>query len=174
MARITEIRPQIKDKGRCSVYLDGRFCCGLTLEAVVGHRLKVGDEVSSERPAELQAASERHTALDYVLEKLKEYGFVDDAEYARRYAGDAAKRKGKRLIALELRRKGVEEEKIASAVDALGGEEDAARAVFEKYMRGKPRERETLYKAFRYLLSKGFDYETARDVAGGRDEDGEA
>ena len=203
MARITEIRPQIKDKGRCSVYLDGRFCCGLTLEAVVGHRLKVGDEVSSERLAEIQAESERQTALDkalthlsasmktsasvrtylqkkgylppvvdYVLEKLKEYGFVDDAEYARRYAGDAAKRKGKRLIALELRRKGVEEEKIASAVDALGGEEDAARAVFEKYMRGKPPTRETLAKAYRHLLSKGFGHDAAKDaLASLREED---
>ena len=29
-------------------------------------------------------------------------------------------------------------------------------------MRGKPRDKATLYKAFRYLLGKGFEYETAR------------
>ena len=62
MARITEIRPQIKDKGRCSVYLDGRFCCGLTLEAVVGHRLKVGDEVSIESVVPEHAASDIDSA----------------------------------------------------------------------------------------------------------------
>ena len=30
MSEITGITQQVKDKGRCSIYVDGSFCCGLT------------------------------------------------------------------------------------------------------------------------------------------------
>ena len=51
---------------------------------------------------------------------------------------------------------------IEAAVENLDGEEETAKRLLEKYMRGKPRDKATLYKAFRYLLGKGFEYETAR------------
>ena len=46
MAEITGITPQIKDKERCNIEVDGRFFCGMKLETVVKHRLKVGVAVS--------------------------------------------------------------------------------------------------------------------------------
>jgi hypothetical protein len=49
MNEITEISPQLKDKTRCNVYVDGRFCCGLTLETVIKNRLKVGQMVTEEK-----------------------------------------------------------------------------------------------------------------------------
>lgn len=70
MNEITEISPQAKDKRRCNVYVDGRFCCGLTLETVVRGRLKVGQTVTAERLAELQLESEKNTALDKALSHL--------------------------------------------------------------------------------------------------------
>lgn len=111
--------------------------------------------------------------VDYVLEKLRSYGFVDDSEYAVRYASSAGKAKGKKLIAMELRLKGVGDEEIDSALDALKDETASARAVYEKYMRGKEKTRETQYKAMKYLMGKGFDYETAKEVIS-FDEDGDS
>ena len=35
MAEITGITPQIKDKERCNIEVDGRFFCGMKLETVV-------------------------------------------------------------------------------------------------------------------------------------------
>lgn len=195
MNEITAITPQMKDKRRCNVYIDGRFCCGLTLEAAVKHRLKVGESVSPERLEEIQLESEKNTALDkalthisatkktekqvrdflkgkgylpavcdYVLEKMHGYGFIDDKEYAQDYVGFAAAKKGGRLIKLELKAKGIAEEDIDEALTALdqGAQENAAERILAKYMRGKTPDRETLAKAYRYLMSKGFDYETAR------------
>lgn len=109
--------------------------------------------------------------IDSVMEKLSSYGFVDDSEYAKRYASSASKGKGKRLIALELRQKGVGEEEIGEAISSLTGEAETAKALLEKYMRGKERSRETLSKAFQYLLRRGFDYETAKEALGDIDED---
>ena len=62
LSEITQITPQVKDKTRCNIYIDGRFYCGLTLEAAVKNRLKVGQSVTAERLAEIQLESEKQTA----------------------------------------------------------------------------------------------------------------
>lgn len=103
---------------------------------------------------------------DYVIERMKAQGFLDDAAYAAAYAEHAGARKGKRLIAAELKRKGIADGDIESALETLTGEEESAKAVLEKYLRGKPLDRKTLQKAFSYLIGKGFSYETARAVLG--------
>lgn len=100
--------------------------------------------------------------VDYVLEKLRGYGFVDDAEYARQYAQNASRTKGWRLISLELQRKGVGEQIAQEAASQVQGEDVAALKILQKYMRGKTPDKETLYKAFRYLIGKGFDYDVAK------------
>ena len=70
MNEITAITPQVKDKTRCNIYVDGRFCCGLTLEATVKNRLKVGQIVPPERLSEIQLESEKNTAFDKALTHL--------------------------------------------------------------------------------------------------------
>ena len=67
---ITAITPQAKDKTRCSIYVDGRFYCGLTLETTVKNRLKVGQSVTAEYLSEIQLESEKRTALDKALTHL--------------------------------------------------------------------------------------------------------
>lgn len=104
------------------------------------------------------------SVIEYVMEKLQTYGFVNDEEYAGRYTASASKTKGKRLIAMELKAKGVGEAEIEGALDSLVDETASARAVYEKYMRGKVHDKETEYKALRYLIGKGFDYDTAKEV----------
>lgn len=195
MNEITAITPQVKDKTRCNVYVDGRFCCGLTLEATIKNRLKVGAIVTEERLAEIQLESEKNTAfdkalthisatrktekqvrtflygkgylpavVDYAVEKLRSYNFLNDGEYAEAYVESVAKRKGGRLIRMELRGKGVADEEIDAALDTLDTETEiaAATAILQKYMRGKVCDKATLQKAYRYLMGKGYDYETAK------------
>ena len=67
---ITAITPQAKDKTRCSIYVDGRFYCGLTLETAVKNRLKVGQSVTAEYLSEIQLESEKRMALDKALTHL--------------------------------------------------------------------------------------------------------
>ena len=104
--------------------------------------------------------------VDYVLEKMADYKFVDDGVYATSYCEAAAKKKGKKLIQMELRAKGVSDEDMTEALGDLDEESQrrAASLVLTKYMRGKSADKETLQKAFRHLLSKGFDYESARSA----------
>ena len=197
MNEITDITPQMKDKRRCNIYVDGRFCCGLTLEATVKNRLKVGQIVSPERLAEIQLDSEKNTAFDkalthisatqktekqmrdflhekgylptvieYVVEKLRSYNFLNDGQYAEAYVESISKRKGSKLIRMELRGKGVSDADIDAALDTLPveREEETAKALLEKYMRGKVCDKTTLQKACRYLLGKGYDYEVVKSA----------
>ena len=195
MPEITDISPQVKDKERCNVYVDGRFYCGLKLETAIKYRLKVGEQIELEKLDEIQLENERSQALDkamthlthsmktekdirdflkkkgyveavadYAAEKLKEYGFLDDEEYCRQYAASAGKTKGPRLIAYELKRRGAREESIQAALSELSGEAEAAAAALKKYMRGKEFTKENLSKAYRHLMSRGFDYDTAKEA----------
>ena len=68
---------------------------------------------------------------DYVVEKMRSYGYLDDAAYARAYIEHAGKRKGSRLIAMELRQKGVSDEAIEEALSGVSGE--AGRGVLGPY-----------------------------------------
>ena len=194
---ITAITPQIKDKTRCNVYVDGRFYCGLTLETTMKNRLKVGMVVTEEYLSQIQLDSEKETAfdkalshisltrktekqvrtflqgkgylpgvVDYVIEKMRSYQFLNDGEYAEAYVESVAKKKGGRLIRMELRQKGVSDEEIDGALQTLDNETQliAATTILQKYMRNKLIDRESLQKAYRYLLGKGFDYDTVKSV----------
>ena len=198
MAIITDIKPQVKDKLRCNIYLDGRFYCGIKLETVMQHRLKVGVEIAETELSTLQMESEKAVALDkamtylsrapktkrevrrylaqkgylqdvvdYVMEKLAEYRFVDDEEYAKSYVRSAKNKKGARLIRAELMRKGADSEAVESAMEDLGDQSEIAAAVAQKYLRGKEKSRENAAKAYRYLLSRGYDYDTAKAAVDG-------
>ncbi len=195
MAQITAITPQVKDKERVNVYVDGRFYCGMRLETVMASRLKVGDEIAPERLDEIQEENERAQALDkamthlsstmktekqmrdflkkkgyvdgvcdYVLEKLREYRFVDDAQYCAQYAETAGRNMGARRIALELKQRGADEAAIEGALSGLTGQSEAAKAAAQKYMKNREFTRENLSKTFRYLMGRGFDYETAKEA----------
>ena len=195
MNEITAITPQVKDKTRCNIYIDGRFYCGLSLETTIKNRLKVGQIILPERLAEIQLDSEKSAAFDkalthlsatrktekqireflsskgylsavieYVVEKLRSYSFLDDGAYAEAYVEQAAKRKGARLIRMELKSKGIAETEIDGALDTLDSQTElnAATELLKKYLRGKNADRETQQKAYRYLLGKGYDYDTAK------------
>ncbi len=103
---------------------------------------------------------------DFVADKLRSYDFLNDGEYAEAYIESAAKRKGGRLIKMELQRKGLSEEAIDGALSALDEETELASAkeILQKYMRGKGADTATLQKAYRYLTGKGFAYDTVKEA----------
>lgn len=102
--------------------------------------------------------------IDDVVGRMKGYGFLDDEAYAQAYAESAGKRKGGRLIAMELRRKGIGEEAVGAALEGLGDGRESARRTLEKYLRGKERDEKIFRRAYAYLIGKGYDGETVRAV----------
>lgn len=101
-------------------------------------------------------------AVFYAVDKLVEYGFIDDEEYARRYIENCQVKQGKRMAEYKLMEKGVKKEIIAQAYECVmpDGKQNA-KAIAEKRLKGKEATKELKAKTFRYLLSRGFSYEEA-------------
>lgn len=203
--KITDLKEQVKNAKRVSVYLDGNYYCGLDLITVVKARLKVGDEITKEKLIEIQRDSEMQACMDVALrslsksvktekdiikkleskgflreiaietvEKLKGYGYINDKEYSNRYAETYKKSKGKKLIKLELKQKGVDEKVIDETLSEIEGELETALKIAEKYCKNKEKEVKLMQKCYKYLLSKGFSYEdslTATKQVLGEDND---
>lgn len=192
MPEITSIEPQKKDKNRCSIFIDGRFYCGLTLQAAVKYRLKAGMHIEKELLDEIQLETEKQTALDkalthisasmktekqirdflakkgytapvcdYVLERMHYYGFIDDYAYCKAYIAGVSGR-GKRMLEADLIKRGADRSAVDKALSEVEESCDEARTLAEKYLRGKQRTRENLYKAVKHLVARGFSYDTAR------------
>lgn len=194
MSQITSIEPQIKDKNRCSIFVDGRFYCGIKLEVAVKYKLKVGMPVDKEYLDEIQFETEKSQAMDkalnhlsatmktekqirdflvkkgyvqtvcdYVIEKLRYYNFVDDNAYCRAYINGVSG-KGKRAIEADLIKRGASRESIEEALSAYEEDGEEVLSVLKKYMRGKEVTKENLYKGNRYLLSRGYGYDAAKEA----------
>lgn len=193
MKTITDIKPQVKNKGRVSVYLDGSYYCGLDLATTLKYRLKVGQQIEENTLVEIQKNSELQACFDSALnvisstikterevvarlikkgyleevaietvEKLKSYGYIDDFDYATRYVETYKNTQGKRAIALKLKQKGVPQEDVEKAVSAMENQSEQAYVLAQKYMKNKAVDKKNLQKLYKYLLSKGFDYDECK------------
>ncbi len=98
------------------------------------------------------------------VEKLESYGYVNDENFAKHYVEANSKNKGKLLLKRELALKGINEKCADNAVNGILDEGESAFNLAKKYMRGKPNDFKTLQKCYRYLLSKGFSFDSAHDV----------
>lgn len=101
-----------------------------------------------------------------VIETLKNYGYINDTAYANSYINDSFKFKGwgKNRIRLELKRKGIDDDKIETALeDAELDEEEKVCEILKKRLKGctSPDYKERA-KHTRYLVSRGFSYDTIK------------
>ena len=96
-------------------------------------------------------------SVDEIIGRLRDLGYINDAEYAARFAEAKQNKYGMRNIKSKLAVKGVAREHL----DALENPDqtDLARTLAEKYMRNKTPDQTTMQKLYRYLLSKGLDYD---------------
>ncbi|MCQ2387636.1 MAG: RecX family transcriptional regulator [Clostridia bacterium] len=99
-------------------------------------------------------------AVWYAIDKLKEYGYIDDKVYATRYIESTSKTQGKKLSAYKLMSKGVKKEDIECAYEQanINSKEDAYNLAVKR-LRNKEINTETLSKTYRYLLGRGFSYD---------------
>ena len=112
----------------------------------------------------LQKKGYTEKTVSAVMEKLIEYKYVSDENYAEDYVRVYSSKKGKRLIAMELKQRGVLEDDMRLALDSIENEEESALKIAEKYIKNKEKSKENLLKGYKYLISKGFDYDLAKQT----------
>jgi regulatory protein len=108
---------------------------------------------------------------DRIIKVLKDLKYLDDNQYAKLYLEEKLSNNpaGKRLISMKLSGKGISKEVISDVIDSQYSEEKEtkkAKELLSKYLkkvRAKS-EMDKRQKCYRYLLSKGFDYEIVKSV----------
>ena len=188
---VTDIVSLDNKKGK--VYIDGKYAFPLYLGEIRRYNIEVGqvvlnstlDEINDvlykrirERALYLLESMprteynlrrkllENHYTEEYiepVIERLKDYGFVNDLQYAQDYAKNMRDNRGmsKKMIISKLYEKGVPREIIHEVIMEFSDDETE---LVEKALKKKgltmnelvelePREKQRVY---RYLLNKGF------------------
>lgn len=104
-------------------------------------------------------------AIKYAVDKLIEYGYIDDGEYSKRYIESTGKTQGKHLLAYKLMSKGVRKDIIEQAYEvAENNSQQNAILLAEKKLKNKEITKENISKTYRYLVSRGFSYEEAEQA----------
>lgn len=104
--------------------------------------------------------------VDETIEKLKYYGYLDDAQFARSFAASQIRQKpvGKRVLKQKLAQKKLDRETVEAAIEQAleetPEEEIIERAIAKRLrLKGKPETREDAKKFYDYLLRQGFSYD---------------
>lgn len=194
MREITSLEVQKKNTERVNIYLDGEFAFGLNLmDAAVlkkGQKLSEAEIATlrekdaiikafdaavnflSYRPRSVKEIRDKLTKKEYaehliddVIQRLENYGYVDDRAFAKLWIRDRnrLKPRGKRALQYELRNKGISDTIISELLDEMVDENDGAYEAASKRIRrmqGKT-QREFKRKIGAFLQRRGFSYDSA-------------
>ena len=143
---ITAIEPQVRHKGRVSIFVDGEFAVGLDEKVAQTLGLSVGQSITAEALQTMTAAEERHQASESAYRLL------------------AFRARSEKEIADRLRQKGYDDSIIVEVTGRLrenGYVDDAAFAASWVSSRGKSRGARLLTQELR---QKGVDKETVAET----------
>jgi regulatory protein len=103
--------------------------------------------------------------ISTVIDRLKQYRYLNDEEFARIFIENRKRNQPKSKFALtrELRQKGIRSQIISDLLDAYDDLQMAVTALAARYQRWHHLDPETRQKkAFNYLRYRGFNYEAIR------------
>jgi regulatory protein len=114
----------------------------------------------------LQGRGATKEVVEIVIQRLREYGYLNDARFAQSYASLRVQQRpiGRQRLERDLRLKKIDQETANEALDvvfaATPEEELIARAIEKRIrLRGRPKSRPEIKKFFDHLLRQGFAFE---------------
>ena len=114
----------------------------------------------------LEGRGANKTAVESVIDRLREYGYLDDARFAHSYASLRVQQRpiGRQRLQRDLWLKKIDKQTADEALDqvfeATPEEEMIDRAIAKRLrLRGRPRNRAEAKKLFDHLLRQGFAFE---------------
>lgn len=96
---------------------------------------------------------------NFVVDKLKEYSYVDDNLYVKSYIETYKRKYGKVKMKFELKNKGINEETINKLLNAFETNPDELLVIANKYLKGKTWDYKVQQKLYSHLASKGFSFD---------------
>jgi regulatory protein len=151
-----------EELGRARVAGERPVAMGRALN-LLGYRARSEAEIR-ERLGRYGYAGE---TIEAVVERLKELGYLDDAEFARLKAREKARRYGPRRVSVELRKSGVGEELAQEVVEeefAGRSEVGEARSAAARRYNGRGSDAEAR-RVYGFLVRRGYSAEVCAQVA---------
>ena len=96
--------------------------------------------------------------IEYVIDKMNEYKYLDDEGYARAFVLTYSKKYGKLKLIAALRSKGISDAIIDEVLEDKMPESNI-RAVADKYLKNKEKTSQTYLKLSRFLYSRGYEFD---------------
>jgi len=129
--------------------------------AALGRRMRTVAELTRLMRNRVEEGESGQAKILAVVARLKEYGYLNDADYAANYAKlrQENTKFGKRRVQQDLTVKGVHSEVIAATLDAVYegvNEEDLARRHLERKRAKKPANEKEAARVMRMLVRAGF------------------
>ena len=128
--------------------------------------LKSSGKTEAWMKKKLQEAGYPEEAVDYAMNFLKEYGFINDRAYAESYVRSYGNRKSRRQLVYELSQKGVSQEEISEAFSGQQVDDvENARQLLRKRLKGKTGiSYEESGRLSAFLGRKGYSYDVINRV----------
>lgn len=101
--------------------------------------------------------------IDYVLDKMREYKYLDDNHYAKSYVLTYSNKYGKLKLSSMLKSKGVSSEIIDEVLQEIETPSNI-QVVAEKYLKNREITYENLNKLSRFLYSRGYEFDEINSV----------
>jgi regulatory protein len=105
--------------------------------------------------------------IDRIITRLKTMNYINDESYAHMFVGAKHAKASARAIKQKLKNKGVNNTLVEAATSGIGSQGDLAKSVADKYMRYREYDDKNLQRVFRYLISKGFEYDIVHEIVDG-------
>ena len=125
----------------------------------IGYRMRSERELSDYLK---KKGYEEGEVLD-VIGRLKEYGYVDDAAFAKEFITQRVAQRpvGRKKLEYDLMQKGIGKDTVQDALEAYLSEEEQAgcNALAEKLLRQKGKDKKAIQSIQRTLISRGFSYD---------------
>ncbi len=194
--KITSIQSQVKQAGRYSIFVEGKYAFSLSADALLEAHLANGQELTAADVEQYKRLSSEDKAynltlayvarrmrsegelMDYfrrkgyapelsagIMEKLRRLGFVDDAEFARRWVENRRNlhASSTKKLRLELRQK-----KVADSVirQVLAEDETDERQLLRELVEKKRKmsRYQDDQKLMAYLARQGFNYDDMKSA----------
>lgn len=189
--QVTKISPQKFRKNFFNIYLDCKFAFSLNADEILKSRLKVGSEISDVdaqkfikikkeidatdrlyRYIGIRPRSEKevkdHFKDDKLVEKAKSLNLINDLDFAKWWVEQRQtfRPKGKILLKIELKQKGISDETINEVLSNFSSDDKQILSLAQKKIsryKNLPI-LEQKQKLLAFLLRRGFDFDEAKST----------
>lgn len=154
----------VKEHLKVGMEIDENKLSELILEDEKGKALAkavkyIGSNLKTEKQLRdyLKKKEYNFATIDYVMDKLKEYDYLNDENFAKAFILTYSKKYGKLKLKSQLKMKGIKDSVIENLLEDV--QSDSIDLVAKKYMKNKELTYENLQKLMRFLYSRGYEFD---------------